>query len=281
MSSPGGFFIQPIVRQIDPQQLQDITDALQKTEAKIAGFATDHPGIDIPALNEIRYAFQHFLRALNGKGEENFANSLKHLKRAQYDCYQAEALFLGKQRVDFEGQYDSINLLDHIPDYLDWAAEYQTLREAAEHISDDREKYCDGLEAQLAIVRPIHRKLLVARQELRKVVNAHQLELAEAQAQIEKRDRELKTQEENLRVAQSALQASQQTTKETANAGKAAWVAALAACGAIAFQLYGSNAPTSAPPIPSALDQPRGAVQPALPPQPSIGNGKAPATPDK
>ncbi|MBL8311227.1 MAG: hypothetical protein JNL19_12435 [Burkholderiales bacterium] len=243
------------MRQIDPQQLQDITDALQKTEAKIAGFATDHPGIDIPALNEIRYAFQHFLRALNGKGDENFANSLKHLKRAQYDCYQAEALFLGKQRVDFEQQYDSINLLDHIPDYLNWAAEYQTLREAAEHISDDREKYCDGLEQQLVVVRPIHKKLLVARQELRKVVNAHQLELAEAQAQIEKRDRELKTQEENLRVAQRALDASQQTAKATKIATRAAVLAAAAACATFLYPIFGPGSPTNTQAIPSALDQ--------------------------
>lgn len=173
------------------------------------------PAVNIPALNELRYAFVHLLRYLcdHPDPQQNLENSLKHTRRAYYDCVDAEALFYFREFTQFEGMFKAINLLEHIPEFIEWSGDFNDLREFMQEVSkDNRDQYCDAIDERMIKIRPVHNKLRAARVELAKYVegvkeeNKRLQEENERIIQQEKRAREqLEIQRRQFRVACIAL----------------------------------------------------------------------------
>ncbi|WP_333641582.1 hypothetical protein [Mesotoga prima] len=126
-------------------------------------------GIDIPSMNELRYALNHLLRYLSGEKDHGH-RALKHARRAIYDCYETEALYLFANYRQFESENQDIILIDIFKDYLLWARRFLELKEFISNTpKDNRDEYYENLEAMLFNMRPFYYESRIARQEILKM----------------------------------------------------------------------------------------------------------------
>lgn len=155
---------------LDADLMDQIDQIVKQTERRINHLETTAIGLDIPSINELRYALNHLLRYLNND-ESGGKDVLKHARRALYDCYETESLFLLDVFQTFETDYSTFPIQRFIPDYMAWARQSDELQEFMQATPrDNRENYYQQLEALLEKLRPVKSSLRAARQEINKEI---------------------------------------------------------------------------------------------------------------
>ena len=190
--------------------INQLSERVEMVEKRLSQVERPYPVIHVPSLNELRYALVHLLRYLRDETnqEKEAENAFKHVRRAHYDCYEAEALFYFKEITQFEETFKEIYILKHIPEYLEWSFSYNDLRDFMQSFSkEDRDKYCDELEQKLSNIRPIHSKLKTARLELLKYVE----KLTEENEKL--LDDKLKAEEE-LKIARMTIDVREKSLRQ-------------------------------------------------------------------
>lgn len=161
--------------------------------------SSDFPdGLDIPSINELRYALNHVLRYVLGE-QHGATDALKHVHRAIFDCYETESLYLFSYFSDFEGGNQDILMRDVFPKYLDCAKEFAELRDFIKNTPrESRHEYYAELEVMLAKVRPYVGEIRVVKQEILKFRAAKEQERKD-------KDTALQVANENLNLARQTV----------------------------------------------------------------------------
>jgi hypothetical protein len=145
-------------------------DKLKRTE-RMKGNLT------IPAVNELRYAGFHLLKALNVEdetvSEDNFKRAEKHCKRAGYDSVEAEVLFHSSTLRQFKEDYRMVKIEVSGLDYVGIRHRANTtmaLVHEARKDEETREQYYERLVGHCDTLREDVERLDAARDELNKIV---------------------------------------------------------------------------------------------------------------
>lgn len=188
--------------------IHELWRRLKLVEKKLDHWKQPAAVINVPALIQLRYSLVNLLRYLCGEPDalQNLQSSLIYAKRAHYYCLEAEALFYFKEFVLFQETFKKINLLEYIPEFINWSSCFSAARECMQEVSnDDRDEYCESLEAKLVELRPIHEKLTVVRVELLKYVKVLEDEAERAREQERRATNQLEIQRKHFHVAVGAL----------------------------------------------------------------------------
>lgn len=135
-------------------------------------------GVVTPALNEIRYAGQHFIRCFE---QDEIATIQKcaiaaerHLRRAVYEAYDAGISFYIEKCYAFKTQYEMIPLTEVLKDYVEQTQSIERIQEEliAENRTveknDNKEDYAERKKPQFDALKSISRNWEAAREELNK-----------------------------------------------------------------------------------------------------------------
>lgn len=198
--------------------IEKIGSRVEIVEKRLSQLERNNPTINIPALNELRYALVHLLRYLkseNSQSQEVEAeNADKHARRAYYDCFEAEALYYFREFGQFEETFKEINILEYISDYIDWGGVFEELRVFMQSFpKDKREQYCEELEIILVRIRPIHSKLKTARIELFKYIEKLNRENKKLEEEKVKAEEALRIAKETIAIREASLNATQKSNK--------------------------------------------------------------------
>lgn len=134
-------------------------------------------GLAAPTLNEFRYAGQHVARALAVDDAETAAGciqeAIKHIRRAEYDAYDALVQFYLDRCSCFKEDYKFIPISPIIPTYPEDCARITEIQdEISKEDRKQKEVYVQGKSRQSADLRQIHRRWDSLRDEINKVVLA-------------------------------------------------------------------------------------------------------------
>lgn len=182
--------------------------------------SSDFPdGLDIPSINELRYALNHVLRYLLGE-EHGATDALKHVHRAIFDCYETESLYLFTHFSDFESSNQDILMKDVFPKYLECARDFSALRDFIRTTPrESRHAYYGELEIHLGKVRPYIGEIRAVKQEILKLRAAKEKERRD-------KDSALRIAEENLELARRTVRIRTTALVITATVGLIAAAAA-------------------------------------------------------
>ena len=165
---------------MDAPTFVDLQREFKKAEDAIHDLGLDHPseGVDTPAINELRYAGFHALRAIiardNGNDEahlEEIRRAIRHCQRATYDAYDSGIFFLLKQFSAFRSDYKTLQIGPVVPDYLVITKRMQEARDMLREARDAEESREDFYARVVGIWERLHddmRTLTAAREELNK-----------------------------------------------------------------------------------------------------------------
>lgn len=182
-------------------------------------------GLNIPSVNELRYALNHLLRYLTGE-QDHGHRALKHARRAIYDCYETEGIYLFASYQQFETENQDILLINGVfPNYLVWARKFLELKEFMTNTPKDcRDDYYENLEAKILDMRAFYYESRAARQEILKI------RAEKEKNEIEKKD--------SLVIAQENLLMAKRTIKIRTAALTLSILALLSAISGLYIQSY-------------------------------------------
>lgn len=207
-----GLFFESFTMTIDLQLITEIKTKSEVAENHINHLvemtrSNDFPdGLDIPSINELRYALNHVLRYLLGD-VNGASDALKHINRAIYDCYETEGLYLFSHFSEFETNNSDVLMKDVFPQYLQCAKEFSLLRDFIKDTPrDNRHEYYAELETKLVKIRPYIHEIRAVKQEILKV------RVTQVQLKHEK-EASLKIAQDNLAIANRNLELAQKTVR--------------------------------------------------------------------
>lgn len=126
----------------------------------------------IPALNELRNAGHHLLKAIDDNGAlakpQQLVRAINHAKRACYEAGEAGVLVALDSIRLFREEFRGVQVSKVIPDYIAMMAEAEKAREAVLAVRTDDEDRSNDYRLRMdafAILRDIDRKLEAARPE--------------------------------------------------------------------------------------------------------------------
>lgn len=130
------------------EKITELHTLFSRTENRIKSMEYDGEGLDIPAINELRYVGFHLLKYLISSSESELDKAVNHAKRAFYDaCESSVVLHLSKIK-EFEEKYQSvISISDVIKDYPDRRAKAEQARRFLQD-SDRQDKISFYAEAE-------------------------------------------------------------------------------------------------------------------------------------
>jgi hypothetical protein len=133
----------------------------------IAGVAP--MGLFVPSVNQLRYALRDTLNELV-KGKAGGINEgIVHAKRAVYDVYEVEYLYVRTKFRNFDYDYRFVELTLAIPSYVEWKATFDNMDSKLAAISiDNRENYYKVLIDEIAKLTEIVVRLESYRPDLNK-----------------------------------------------------------------------------------------------------------------
>jgi len=131
-------------------------------------------GLNIPAVNELRYVSYHFLGMFSHNDAEIIEDWKKikgHIQRATYDACEATIFYNLHQYKKFKEDYELIVISEVIPNYLDLKNEADNIKDSINNIKRGEESrdayYAVAIEYTNKIIE-INAKLENAREELNK-----------------------------------------------------------------------------------------------------------------
>lgn len=94
----------------------------KEAEDAIHVLGIDENGVDIPAINELRYAGRHILNGLVAKSdaekEDQFLRAKRHCQRALYDAYDGAIFYRLRCFQEFEHDYRLVSVLTVVPEFV-------------------------------------------------------------------------------------------------------------------------------------------------------------------
>ena len=155
---------------------QRLREAYQKAEDAISNLSIGGEGADTAAINELRYAGQHILRAITAQNEDVKSDEIRramgHCQRALYDAYDGAIYFLLDRYQQFKDDYATIPVLDVVPNFLDLE---RTMKKAKNFLkrarseSDDRASFYEEVQSEYREIYETMELLDASRFELNKL----------------------------------------------------------------------------------------------------------------
>jgi DNA repair exonuclease SbcCD ATPase subunit len=130
--------------------------------------------LDIPTINELRYAGYHLINALETSDLreqlQEFEKGVHHCRRASYDAIELGLINELEQVMDFENDYRLVPVPNVLPDYVQLMERVEEIKEklGQNEKAPDRKTYYEEAESHLKELKKITRKLKVSRTELNK-----------------------------------------------------------------------------------------------------------------
>ena len=113
------------------ERIQQTQQLFDKAERFIKEVEINEAAVAFPAINQLRYAGHHLLKAFVSEGREDFQTKLNdvedHCYRAMYEASEAGLGYLLELFTTFENDFKDIVIADTVSDYL----EIRALRQAA------------------------------------------------------------------------------------------------------------------------------------------------------
>ena len=168
-----------------PPTYRELQAAYKKAEDAIHDLGLDTgEGADLPAVNELRYAGNHILKAIVAQDDgdltdrnDQMVRALRHCERALYDAYDGAVFFRLAQFHDFKHDYASVVITEIVPDYTEIV---RRIRRARDKLRDARQESRDRPTFYQAVIdcypqleRDVE-SLESARDELNKVIRKQQ-----------------------------------------------------------------------------------------------------------
>ena len=105
-----------------PDDFTRIQHLYNKAECFVKHVETHQSDISIPAINELRYAGHHLLKALTSDDGEVFKRELRktesHCQRAIYEASESGILYFLGLVNEFAGDFKDVSITQVIPDYV-------------------------------------------------------------------------------------------------------------------------------------------------------------------
>lgn len=134
-----------------------------------------HEGLDIPAINELRYVAFHLLEILNAADpSEKEAHKPKvkaHIQRATYDACEALISIQLKELMQFQEDYRLVVISEVVKNYqelMQQAEQAKSLIKGKQRGHDGREAYYADAMNHVQVLSGINTTLRAARDELNK-----------------------------------------------------------------------------------------------------------------
>lgn len=163
-----------IVKSEDARRWHNLFAEAEKRIKEIEHF---NEGLDIPAINELRYVSFHLLEILTSPPaaqESHNAKVISHLQRAIYDACEALISLQLKELRKFQEDYRLTVVSDVINNYQELmqnAEEASSLIKGKQRGHDGREDYYADALKHVDVLQKINITLRAARDELNKKLN--------------------------------------------------------------------------------------------------------------
>lgn len=105
---------------MSPEKIKELHALFSRTEKRLKKMEYDGEGLDIPAINELRYVAFHLIKSLMGEQEQEaeLEKAMNHARRAFYDASEACIVLHLSKIKEFEDKYQiAISISDVIKDY--------------------------------------------------------------------------------------------------------------------------------------------------------------------
>lgn len=167
---------------IKTEDAQDWHKLFAEAEKRIKEIEYAQQGLDIPAINELRYVAFHLLEVLIsdqvGQGEHK-PKIVSHLQRAIYDACEALISIHLQELRQFQEDYRLIVVSDVVKDYQSLMQEAEEARRLISGIQrghDGRASYYEKALQHVDALKKINTALRVSRDELNKKLEGHRRE---------------------------------------------------------------------------------------------------------
>jgi len=150
-----------------------------EAEKRIKEIEHADEGLDIPAINELRYAAFHLLEILTSSPAKQAAHAPKltaHLQRAIYDASEALISLQLKELKTFQEDYRLIVVSDVVKNYqelMQQAEEASSLIKGNQRSREGRETYYSDALQHVDTLKKTNIILRAARDELNKKLTLH------------------------------------------------------------------------------------------------------------
>ena len=137
-------------------------------------------GLLFPVVNELRYAANHAVRAVEaaseGEREECFAEAKRHCFRASYDAFDAQLQYLIGECNLFQHDFRRVPIGPIINGYQDDCKTLNELKVIDYRHSGNREGHWEEMAKHVETLKPILEKWNTGRDELNKILQKEQFE---------------------------------------------------------------------------------------------------------
>jgi len=148
-------------------EIEEIERLFVKAEQKIKSIEHDGDGLDIPSINELRYAGRHLLTALKNNNLDELAKAKNHVKRALYDACEVLIISNLEEIKQFQNDYRLVTITDVVKDFTSLMIKAEAARQFIQNKdAESREDYYDECSAQVDILREVNITLKTARADL-------------------------------------------------------------------------------------------------------------------
>ena len=161
---------------MDKERIIKLRESFVKAENEIKRTETEFNELPLPPINELRYSYNHFLRAIttdNGS-EDNFRSAEKHVLRSIYDAVDVRIVSSLELIKSFQDEFRDVSIVAVIPKWID---QLNKAREVKDYLSsnDDGETRQERLKDHLRYADDL--KVICdtcenSREELKKLIDA-------------------------------------------------------------------------------------------------------------
>lgn len=145
---------------------KELYDLFRKAELALKEVEELEKELNVPSLNQLRYAGKHLLDFLGGKdaqNEEELQKAKRHIQRAIYDAYEAGILGILEYIDKFHNRYGALPKLreqiSEYDDFMDQADAANDLIDKARIAYDSREIFYDQCQPHLKKMYVFQRRL--------------------------------------------------------------------------------------------------------------------------
>ncbi len=163
--------------EVSAQEIRALRAVYKKAEDAIHSLGIESSGVDTAAINELRYAGNHLLHALDTANKEEASDQMeratRHCERALYDAYDGAIYYQLDQFRVFREDYRMVVITDLVPDYISIVERMNAARKTLEDArmnTADRGAYYEQAEQQYSSMAADMERLAAARDELNKKV---------------------------------------------------------------------------------------------------------------
>lgn len=154
-----------------------VRDLFKRAESAIHSLGIEGTGVDSVAINELRYAGQHILKAITSDSEKvqdkEIERAESHCERAIYDAYDGAVFYRLSLFRDFKKDYQAVSVSSVIPNYIEICARMEKSKKLLEQIrqeSETRQQYYEKITEEYNEIKEYSEMLEAGREELNKEI---------------------------------------------------------------------------------------------------------------